>query len=212
MRIMDRGAIVETWRAGDATAERDRFEHAIQRPTVRCSSPGHGSGKSTTSTRPARLNDGERSILTIEDPASSGSRHQADADRPKAASPSTSPALDAARRPDVIMSGRSATRRRHIAVEAALTGTSCSPRYTRATPQRAWSTDRHGHRAVLVSSAVDCIVAQRCQMLATTAAPAEGLRAVLAEHGLSGAERLSRRLLALLELGYGRVACMRSCR
>jgi type IV pilus assembly protein PilB len=79
----------------------------------------------------------------------------------------------------------------HIAVEAALTGhLVLSTLHTRDAPSALGRLIDMGIEPFLVSSAVDCIVAQRLvRMLCTHCKrPQEVPEAVLAEHGLSGAE------------------------
>jgi type IV pilus assembly protein PilB len=79
----------------------------------------------------------------------------------------------------------------HIAVEAALTGhLVLSTLHTRDAPSALGRLIDMGIEPFLVSSAVDCIVAQRLvRMLCSHCKqPLEVSEAVLAEHGLTGAE------------------------
>jgi type IV pilus assembly protein PilB len=94
--------------------------------------------------------------------------------------------------PDVIMVGEIRDRATaHIAVEAALTGhLVLSTLHTRDAPSALGRLIDMGIEPFLVSSAVDCIVAQRLvRMLCTHCKrPQSVSEAVLAEHGLEGAE------------------------
>ena len=95
--------------------------------------------------------------------------------------------------PDVIMVGEIRDRETaHIAVEAALTGhLVLSTLHTRDAPSALGRLIDMGIEPFLVSSAVDCIVAQRLVRAALPAlqAAAEACPSrVLAEHGLAGAE------------------------
>jgi len=197
MRIMDRGAIVEDLGVlGMPTAERDRFEHAIQRPNgaVLVTGPT-GSGKSTTLYAALHvLNDGERSILTIEDPV----EQRIPGIKQMQIAPKAGITFDVGLRsmlradPDVIMVGEIRDKETaHIAVEAALTGhLVLSTLHTRDAPSALGRLIDMGIEPFLVSSAVDCIVAQRLvRMLCNHCKrPQKVSEAVLAEHGLSGAE------------------------
>ena len=94
--------------------------------------------------------------------------------------------------PDVIMVGEIRDRETaHIAVEAALTGhLVLSTLHTRDAPSALGRLIDMGIEPFLVSSAVDCIVAQRLvRMLCPHCKrPLNVSEAVLAEHGLAGAE------------------------
>jgi type IV pilus assembly protein PilB len=94
--------------------------------------------------------------------------------------------------PDVIMVGEIRDRETaHIAIEAALTGhLVLSTLHTRDAPSALGRLIDMGIEPFLVSSAVDCIVAQRLvRMLCNHCKrPQTVSEAVLAEHGLSGAE------------------------
>ena len=111
--------------------------------------------------------------------------------------------------PDVIMVGEIRDRETaHIAVEAALTGhLVLSTLHTRDAPSALGRLIDMGIEPFLVSSAVDCIVAQRlvrmlCQHCKR---PQNVSEAVLAEHGLAGRRAVrAGRLLALRRLGLPR--------
>jgi type IV pilus assembly protein PilB len=197
MRIMDRGSIVEDLSVlGMPTAERERFEHAIGRPNgaVLVTGPT-GSGKSTTLYAALHvLNDGERSVLTIEDPV----EQRIAGIKQMQIQPKAGVTFDVGLRsmlradPDVIMVGEIRDRETaHIAVEAALTGhLVLSTLHTRDAPSALGRLIDMGIEPFLVSSAVDCIVAQRLvRMLCKHCKrPQKVSESVLAEHGLTGAE------------------------
>lgn len=197
MRIMDRGAVVEDLGVlGMPDVERQRFEHAIQRPNgaVLVTGPT-GSGKSTTLYAALHvLNDGERSILTIEDPV----EQRIPGIKQMQIAPRAGITFDVGLRsmlradPDVIMVGEIRDRETaHIAVEAALTGhLVLSTLHTRDAPSALGRLIDMGIEPFLVSSAVDCIVAQRLvRMLCKHCKrPQEVSEPVLAEHGLAGAQ------------------------
>jgi type IV pilus assembly protein PilB len=94
--------------------------------------------------------------------------------------------------PDVIMVGEIRDRETaHIAVEAALTGhLVLSTLHTRDAPSALGRLIDMGIEPFLVSSSIDCIVAQRLVRLLCKHCkrPLKVSEAVLAEHGLAGAE------------------------
>jgi type IV pilus assembly protein PilB len=96
--------------------------------------------------------------------------------------------------PDVIMVGEIRDRETaHIAVEAALTGhLVLSTLHTRDAPSALGRLMDMGIEPFLVSSAIDCVVAQRLvRMLCTHCKrPQQLSEAVLTEHGLTGAQPL----------------------
>jgi len=156
-----------------------------------------GSGKSTTLYAALNvLNDGERSILTIEDPVE---QRMAGVKQMQIA-PKAGVTFDVGLRsmlradPDVIMVGEIRDRETaHIAVEAALTGhLVLSTLHTRDAPSALGRLMDMGIEPFLVSSAIDCVVAQRLvRMLCTHCKrPQQLSEAVLAEHGLTGAQPL----------------------
>ncbi len=197
MRILDAGVVVDDLESlGMQEEEQQRFSIAINRPNgaVLVTGPT-GSGKSTTLyTALNALNDGERSILTIEDPV----EQRIAGIKQMQIAPKAGVTFDVGLRsmlradPDVIMVGEIRDRQTaHIAVEAALTGhLVLSTLHTRDAPSALGRLIDMGIEPFLVSSAVDCIVAQRLvRMLCPHCKrPQNVAESVLAEHGLSGAE------------------------
>jgi type IV pilus assembly protein PilB len=197
MRILDKGAKVEGLESlGMRQTELEHFTNAIRRPNgaVLVTGPT-GSGKSTTLYGALEaLNDGERSIITIEDPV----EQRIAGIKQMQIAPKAGVTFDVGLRsmlradPDVIMVGEIRDRQTaHIAVEAALTGhLVLSTLHTRDAPSALGRLIDMGIEPFLVSSAVDCIVAQRLvRMLCTHCKrPLQVSEAVLAEHGLTGAE------------------------
>ncbi|HEY2283975.1 MAG TPA: ATPase, T2SS/T4P/T4SS family [Solirubrobacteraceae bacterium] len=197
LRILDRGVTVQNLESlGMEPAALERFERAIAKPNgaVLVTGPT-GSGKSTTLYGALSvLNDGERSILTIEDPVE---QRMAGVKQMQIA-PKAGVTFDVGLRsmlradPDVIMVGEIRDRETaHIAVEAALTGhLVLSTLHTRDAPSALGRLMDMGIEPFLVSSAIDCIVAQRLvRMLCTHCKRPQRLsEAVLAEHGLTGAQ------------------------
>jgi type IV pilus assembly protein PilB len=197
MRILDKGARVEGLESlGMQDEELERFTQAVKRPNgaVLVTGPT-GSGKSTTLYAALHvLNDGERSIITIEDPV----EQRIAGVKQMQIAPKAGVTFDVGLRsmlradPDVIMVGEIRDRQTaHIAIEAALTGhLVLSTLHTRDAPSALGRLIDMGIEPFLVSSAVDCIVAQRlvrmlcshCKRKMTVA------ESVLAEHGLLGAE------------------------
>jgi type IV pilus assembly protein PilB len=177
-------------------AVRERFEQAIQRPSgaVLVTGPT-GSGKSTSLYAALHVvNDGDRSIITIEDPVEQRIRGI----KQMQIAPKAGVTFDSGLRsilradPDVIMVGEIRDRETaHIAVEAALTGhLVLSTLHTRDAPSALGRLIDMGIEPFLVSSAVDCIVAQRLvRQLCTHCKRKQHIsEAVLEEHGLVGAE------------------------
>ncbi len=194
LRILDKGAVVRDLESlGMQATEEERFAHAIARPNgaVLVTGPT-GSGKSTTLYAALSvLNDGARSILTIEDPVES----RIAGVKQMQVAPKAGVTFDVGLRtmlradPDVIMVGEIRDRETaHIAVEAALTGHMVlSTLHTRDAPSALGRLIDMGIEPFLISSAVDCVVAQRlvrklcphCKRLASLP------ESVLVEHGLS---------------------------
>ncbi len=200
MRILDQGSSVMVdgglESLGMQGAELERFSRAIHRPNgaVLVTGPT-GSGKSTTLYAALNaLNDGERSILTIEDPV----EKRIAGIKQMQIAPKAGVTFDVGLRsmlradPDVIMVGEIRDRETaHIAVEAALTGhLVLSTLHTRDAPSALGRLIDMGIEPFLVSSAVDCIVAQRLvRMLCKHCKrPQHVSEAVLAEHGLAGVQ------------------------
>jgi type IV pilus assembly protein PilB len=197
LRILDKGVKVEGLESlGMQPDEMERFTHAVKRPNgaVLVTGPT-GSGKSTTLYAALHvLNDGERSIITIEDPV----EQRIAGIKQMQIAPKAGVTFDVGLRsmlradPDVIMVGEIRDRQTaHIAVEAALTGhLVLSTLHTRDAPSALGRLIDMGIEPFLVSSAVDCIVAQRLvRMLCNHCKrPLNVSQSVLAEHGLAGAE------------------------
>jgi type IV pilus assembly protein PilB len=199
MRILDQGAGVKVDgldSLGMQDAELQRFSRAIHRPNgaVLVTGPT-GSGKSTTLYAALHaLNDGERSILTIEDPV----EKRIAGIKQMQIAPKAGVTFDVGLRsmlradPDVIMVGEIRdAETAHIAIEAALTGhLVLSTLHTRDAPSALGRLIDMGIEPFLVSSAVDCIVAQRLvRMLCKHCKRVQSVsEAVLAEHGLAGVE------------------------
>ncbi len=197
LRILDKGVVIQGLDSlGMGDAELDRFSRAIKKPNgaVLVTGPT-GSGKSTTLYAALNaLNDGERSILTIEDPVEQRIPGVKQMQIATKAGVTFDVGLRSMLRadPDVIMVGEIRDRQTaHIAVEAALTGhLVLSTLHTRDAPSALGRLIDMGIEPFLVSSAVDCIVAQRLvRMLCKHCKrPLNVSDAVLAEHGLTGAE------------------------
>jgi type IV pilus assembly protein PilB len=197
LRILDKGAVIQSLESlGMQEAELGRFTRAIKKPNgaVLVTGPT-GSGKSTTLYAALNvLNDGERSILTIEDPV----EQRIAGVKQMQIAPKAGVTFDVGLRsmlradPDVIMVGEIRDRETaHIAVEAALTGhLVLSTLHTRDAPSALGRLIDMGIEPFLVSSAIDCIVAQRlvrmlCKHCKRVLQVSE---LVLAEHGLTGVE------------------------
>jgi type IV pilus assembly protein PilB len=197
MRIMDKGVVVQNLESlGMREAELERFQRAIHKPNgaVLVTGPT-GSGKSTTLYAALSvLNDGERSILTIEDPV----EQRIGGIKQMQIAPKAGVTFDVGLRsmlradPDVIMVGEIRDRETaHIGVEAALTGhLVLSTLHTRDAPSALGRLMDMGIEPFLVSSAIDCAVAQRLvrKLCRHCKRPSRVSEAVLAEHGLAGAE------------------------
>jgi type IV pilus assembly protein PilB len=168
LRILDKGVVVRNLESlGMQKEAEERFDHAIHRPhgAVLVTGPT-GSGKSTTLYAALNvLNDGARSILTIEDPVES----RIAGVKQMQIAPKAGVTFDTGLRsmlradPDVIMVGEIRDRQTaHIAVEAALTGhLVLSTLHTRDAPSALGRLMDMGIEPFLVSSAIDCVVAQR---------------------------------------------------
>ncbi|HLY47743.1 MAG TPA: ATPase, T2SS/T4P/T4SS family [Solirubrobacteraceae bacterium] len=168
MRILDSGVVLrELESLGMRDFERGRFEAAINKPhgAVLVTGPT-GSGKSTTLYAAlGRINDGQRSILTIEDPVESpieGIKQMQVS--PKAGVTFASGLRSMLRAdPDVIMVGEIRDRETAvIAVQAALTGHMVlSTLHTRDAGSALTRLGDMGIEPFMVAAAVDCVVAQR---------------------------------------------------
>jgi type IV pilus assembly protein PilB len=168
MRILDTGAVLrELESLGMREFERERFERAIHKPhgAVLVTGPT-GSGKSTTLYAAlGRINDGQRSILTIEDPVES----PIDGIKQMQISPKAGVTFASGLRsmlradPDVIMVGEIRDLETSvIAVQAALTGhLVLSTLHTRDAASAITRMIDMGTESFMVAAAVDCVVAQR---------------------------------------------------
>jgi type IV pilus assembly protein PilB len=197
LRLMDKSVAVKTLEAlGMQPAELDRFAAAIARPNgaVLVTGPT-GSGKSTTLYAALKaINDGTRSILTIEDPVESrlhGVRQMQIA--PKAGVTFSSGLRSMLRAdPDVIMVGEIRdAETAQIGIEAALTGhLVLSTLHTRDAPGALGRLIDMGIEPFLIASAIDCVVAQRLVRVLCEHCkqPTKAPASALAEHGLSDAE------------------------
>ena len=199
LRVLDKGATIQGLESlGMEMDALERFERAIAKPNgaVLVTGPT-GSGKSTTLYGAlGALNDGERSILTIEDPV----EQRIVGIKQMQIAPKAGVTFEVGLRsmlradPDVIMVGEIRDgETAHIAVEAALTGhLVLSTLHTRDAPSALGRLMDMGIEPFLISSAIDCVVAQRLvRMLCSHCKrPQQVSEAVLAEHGLSGAQPL----------------------
>jgi type IV pilus assembly protein PilB len=197
LRILDKGVAVRGLESlGMQRTEQDRFAYAIARPNgaVLVTGPT-GSGKSTTLYAAlGAVNDGSRSILTIEDPVESRIAGVKQMQVAPKAGMTFAGGLRAMLRadPDVIMVGEIRDRETaHIAIEAALTGhLVLSTLHTRDAPSALGRLMDMGIEPFLISSAIDCIVAQRlvrvlCQHCKQ---PSKAPESLLAEYGLYESE------------------------
>ena len=197
MRILDSGGVNRDLESlGMQEFERARFQHAIAKPwgAVLVTGPT-GSGKSTTLYAAlGRINDGERSILTIEDPVESpieGIKQMQVS--PKAGVTFASGLRSMLRAdPDVIMVGEIRDRDTAIvAVQAALTGhLVLSTLHTRDAPSAITRMIDMGIEPFMVAAAVDCVVAQRLArtLCSHCKLPHEVPARTRKEHGLEGVE------------------------
>ena len=195
MRILDTGAVVRNLDSlGMRAADRERFTRAITRPhgAVLVAGPT-GSGKSTTLyTALAVVNDGEKSIITIEDPVESQIIGIKQMQVSTKAGVTFATGLRSMLRadPDVIMVGEIRDRETaEIAIQAALTGhLVLSTLHTRDAPSAVGRLIDVGIEPFMVASAVDCVIAQRLArtLCAQCKQPAELPATVVTEHGLEG--------------------------
>jgi type IV pilus assembly protein PilB len=196
LRILDRGVRVQGVESlgmpADALA---RLSAAINRPSgaVLVTGPT-GSGKTTTLYAAlSAINDGKRSILTIEDPV----EQRLVGIKQMQIAPKAGVTFDTGLRsmlradPDVIMVGEIRdAETAHIAVEAALTGhLVLSTLHTRDAPSGIGRLIDMGIEPFLISAAIDTVIAQRlvrvlCQHCKR---PQKVSESVLESHGLAGA-------------------------
>jgi type IV pilus assembly protein PilB len=196
MRVLDRGVRVQGLESLGMPADAlERLHAAIHRPSgaVLVTGPT-GSGKTTTLyAATSALNDGKRSILTIEDPV----EQRIPGIKQMQIAPKAGVTFDTGLRsmlradPDVIMVGEIRdAETAHIAVEAALTGhLVLSTLHTRDAPSGIGRLIDMGIEPFLIAGAIDSVVAQRlvrvlckhCKRPQTVPEP------VLESHGLAGA-------------------------
>jgi type IV pilus assembly protein PilB len=168
MRILDHGGgVIELDALGMRDAEIGKLRHAIAQPygAILVTGPT-GSGKTTTLYGAlTELNQGTRSIITIEDPV----EYRVEGIKQLQVNPKAGMLFASGLRsmmradPDVIMVGEIRDRETaQIAVEAALTGhLVLSTLHTRDAPTALVRLDDMGIEPFLVASAIDCVVAQR---------------------------------------------------
>jgi type IV pilus assembly protein PilB len=197
MRILDNSKMARgLGLLGMRDADRALFVEAIGRPygAVLVTGPT-GSGKSTTLYGALDIvNNGQRSVLTIEDPVESPILGIKQIQVSPKAGVSFASALRSMLRadPDVIMVGEIRDRETaDIAVQAALTGhLVLSTLHTRDAASAMTRLIEMGLEPFMIAAAVDCVVAQR---LARTLCdqckrPARLSDEVLGDHGLAGSE------------------------
>ncbi len=168
MRILDHGGgVIELDALGMRDTEIGKLRHAIAQPygAILVTGPT-GSGKTTTLYGAlTELNQGDRSIITIEDPV----EYRVEGIKQLQVNPKAGMHFASGLRsmmradPDVIMVGEIRDRETaQIAVEAALTGhLVLSTLHTRDAPTALVRLDDMGIEPFLVASAIDCVVAQR---------------------------------------------------
>jgi type IV pilus assembly protein PilB len=168
MRILDKGNVVlDLDRLGMAEHERTRFERAIRQSfgAVLVTGPT-GSGKSTSLYAAlGQINTPEKNIITIEDPVEYQIAGITQVQVNAKAGLQFATGLRSMMRadPDVIMVGEIRDRETaQIAIEAALTGhLVLSTLHTNDAPSTVTRLTEMGIEPFLVSSAIDCVVAQR---------------------------------------------------
>jgi type IV pilus assembly protein PilB len=196
MRILDTGAVVRDLESlGMEEAAREVFVAAIRKShgAVLVTGPT-GSGKSTTLYGALGvINDGQRGILTIEDPVESpivGIKQMPVSAKTVSFATGLRSMLRAD--PDVIMVGEIRDRETaEIAVQAALTGhLVLSTLHTRDAPSTITRLIDMGIEPFMVAAALDCIVAQRLARTLCTHCKrvADVPEVIRREQGLGGAE------------------------
>jgi type IV pilus assembly protein PilB len=197
MRVLDTGAVVRNLRTlGMQDRERDRFCAAIGRPygAVLVTGPT-GSGKSTTLYGALGvINDGTRSVITIEDPVESTIVGVKQIQVSRKAGVTFAAGLRAALRadPDVIMVGEIRDLETAVtSIQGALTGhLMLSTLHTRDAPTALTRLIDMGVEPFMVSAAIDCVVAQRLarKLCDNCRRPADLPDSVLDEYNLRGGE------------------------
>jgi type IV pilus assembly protein PilB len=197
MRILDTGSVVrDLVSLGMSNSDHDTFVGAITKPygAVLVTGPT-GSGKSTTLYGALGiLNDGERGIITIEDPVESQISGIKQMQVSTKAGVTFATGLRAVLRadPDVIMVGEIRDKETaEIAIQAALTGhLVLSTLHTRDAAAALTRLVDMGIEPFMVSAAIDCVVAQRLAraLCSHCKKPAELPESAIAENGLFDAE------------------------
>jgi type IV pilus assembly protein PilB len=196
MRILDTGAVVRDFDSlGMRGGDRKRLVAALRKPhgAILVTGPT-GSGKSTTLySALGVLNDGQRNILTVEDPVES---QLAGIDQiqvsPKAGVTFANILRSMLRAdPDVIMVGEIRDRETaEISIQAALTGhVVLSTLHTRDAASAITRLIDMAVEPFMLAAAVDCVVAQRLarRLCTNCKRPAELPPRVILEYGLEGA-------------------------
>jgi type IV pilus assembly protein PilB len=196
MRILDAGVVVRDFDSlGMQAHDRERFEAALAKPhgAILVTGPT-GSGKSTTVySALGVLNDGQRNILTIEDPVES---QLAGVDQMQVSLKTGVTFANALRSmlradPDVIMVGEIRDRETaEISIQAALTGHMVlSTLHTRDAASAITRLIDMRVEPFMLAAAIDCVVAQRLarRLCEHCKRPAELPPAVVMEHRLQGA-------------------------
>jgi len=196
MRILDTGLVLRDLESlGMHPADKERFLTAVRKPhgAVLVTGPT-GSGKSTSLYAALSvINDGQRSIITIEDPVESQIAGIKQMQVSTKAGVGFATGLRSMLRadPDVIMVGEIRDRETaEIAVQAALTGhLVLSTLHTRDAASALTRLLDMGIEPFMVAAAIDCVVAQRLArtLCAHCKHPAELTHAVRAEHRLEDA-------------------------
>jgi type IV pilus assembly protein PilB len=197
LRILDPHAVVRDLESlGMQPSEREHFEHAIAKPygAILVTGPT-GSGKSTTLYGAlTAINDGERTILTIEDPVEAPIAGIKQMQVAVKSGVTFARGLRSILRadPDVIMVGEIRDRETaEIAIQAALTGhLMLSTLHTRNAPSAITRLVDMGVEPFMVAAAIDCVVAQRLARALCVNCKREAhlSDAVRVEHGLDGAQ------------------------
>ena len=196
LRILDSGVVVRDFDSlGMREKDRERFEVGLAKPhgAILVTGPT-GSGKSTTVySALGVLNDGERNILTIEDPVES---QLAGVDQIQVSLKTGVTFANALRSmlradPDVIMVGEIRDRETaEISIQAALTGHMVlSTLHTRDAPSAVTRLIDMRIEPFMVAAAIDCVVAQRLarRLCSHCKRPVQLSARAILEHGLQDA-------------------------